>query len=121
MIIRIENLRIRTIIGIFEWEKKNLQELVVNVETEIDCPDPAALGDDISGTLDYKKMNKKIINFIEGGNFNLIETVAAGVAGIVFEDDKAVRVTVRVDKPGALRFADSVSVTYKTDKTKGAA
>ena len=115
-VIRIENLRLRTIVGIFDWEKKNLQEVVINVEVEIDCPDPSAIGDDISATLDYKKMNKKIIKFVEDGNFNLLETMAGGITKIVLEDDKALAVTVRVDKPGALRFADSVSVTHTVQR-----
>ena len=115
-VISIENLRLRTVVGIFEWEKKILQEVVVNVEARIDCPDPLAIGDDISGTLDYKALNKKIIRFVEDGRFNLLETIAGGIARIVLEDDKALEATVRVDKPGALRFADSVSVTHTAQR-----
>ena len=115
-VISIETLRLRTVVGIFEWEKKILQEVVVNVEARIDCPDPLAIGDDISGTLDYKALNKKIIRFVEDGRFNLLETIAGGIARIVLEDDKALEATVRVDKPGALRFADSVSVTHTAQR-----
>ena len=115
-VISIENLRLRTVVGIFEWEKKILQEVVVNIEARIDCPDPLAIGDDISGTLDYKALNKKVIRFVEDGRFNLVETIAGGIAQIVLENDKALEATVRVDKPGALRFADSVSVTHTARK-----
>ncbi len=115
-VIKIENLRLRTIIGVFEWEKKKPQELVINVEVEIDCPDPEAIGDDISGTLDYKGLNKKIINFIEGGKFSLLETVAGEIAKMALAEKKALKATVRVNKPAALRFADSVSVTYTAGK-----
>ena len=115
-VISIENLRLRTVVGIFEWEKKILQEVVVNVEARIDCPDPLAIEDDISGTLDYKALNKKIIRFVEDGRFNLLETIAGGIARIVLEDDNALEATVRVDKPGALRFADSVSVTHTAQR-----
>ena len=115
-VISIENLRLRTVVGVFEWEKKILQEVIVNIEALIDCPDPLAIGDDISGTLDYKALNKKVIKFVEEGRFNLVETIAGGVARIVLEDGKALEATVRVDKPGALRFADSVSVTHTAKK-----
>lgn len=118
-VISIENLRLRTVVGVFEWEKKILQEVVVNIEVAIDCPDPLAVGDDISGTLDYKALNKKIIKFVEEGRFNLVETIAGGIARIALEDGKALEATVRVDKPGALRFADSVSVTHTARRGEG--
>ncbi len=115
MLINIENLRLRTIIGIFEWEKKNLQDIVINVEMEVDCREPV-LRDDISSTVDYKNLTKQIIGLIEGGKFGLLETVAGRVAEIALSDEKVRKVAVRVEKPGALRFADSVSVTYTDER-----
>ncbi len=109
MIIKIENLRLRTIVGIYDWEKKEKQDLVINVTIEFDG-EKAALTDSIEDTVDYKSINKKIINFVETNNFNLLERVAGGICGIVFECRSVREVSVKVDKPGALRFADSVSV-----------
>ncbi len=115
MLIKIENLRLRTVVGIFEWEKKSLQDIVLNVEMEVDCPDPAR-HDDIANTVDYKELNKRFVKFVEGGKFGLIETIAGGIAEIALAEEKVGKVAVKVDKPGALRFADSVSVTYKAQK-----
>lgn len=111
MIIKIENLRLRTVVGIFEWEKKIKQDVVVNIEIEFDGTS-AIEKDDIEYTLDYKSITKKIISEVEGKNYNLIERIAGDVMKIVMEDGRVERATVKIDKPGALRFADSVSVTH---------
>ena len=116
MIIRIENLRLRTIVGINDWEKENKQDLIINIEVEF-CGEEASKTDDIDDTVDYKSINKKVIKFVEKGNFNLLEKIASGIADIIFENKKITKTTVRVDKPGALRFADSVSIT-ETRKRK---
>ncbi len=110
MIIKIENLRLRTIIGIYDWEKENPQDLIINVTIDFDGR-RACESDSIDDTLDYKAVNKKIISFVETNNFNLLERVAGGICDIIFEDPVVMWASVRVEKPGALRFADSVSVT----------
>ena len=115
MIIKIENLRLRTIIGIYDWEKETLQDLVINVTIDFDG-EKAAASDDIEDTIDYKAMNKKIISFVETNNFNLLERVAGSICDIVFEDPVVRWVSVKVEKPGALRFADSVSVTEARER-----
>lgn len=115
-VVKIENLRLRTVVGVFEWEKKTPQDVVVNVELEIDCPEPARC-DSIDDTVDYKKLNKEFISFVEGGKFALIEKIAGGIAEIALAEEKVHRVEVKVDKPGALRFADSVSVTYTAEQS----
>ena len=115
MIIRIENLRLRTIIGIYDWEKKARQDLVINVEIRFDG-EAAGASDSMEDTLDYKAMNKKIVDFVEKNDFNLLERVARGIRDIVFGDPRALAVSVRVEKPGALRFADSVSVTETAER-----
>ena len=115
MIIKIENLRLRTIIGIYDWEKENRQDLVINVSIDFDGR-KAAESDNIEDTLDYKALNKKIISFVETNDFNLLERVAGGICDIVFEDPVVRGASVKVEKPGALRFADSVSVTEAREK-----
>ncbi|MCY3985806.1 MAG: dihydroneopterin aldolase [Candidatus Dadabacteria bacterium] len=115
MIIKIENLRLRTIIGIYDWEKKNRQDLVINVTIDFDGR-KAAESDSIEDTLDYKAINKKIISFVEETSFNLLERVAGGICGIVLEYPAARSASVKVEKPGALRFADSVSVTEARER-----
>ena len=115
MIIKIENLRLRTVVGIFEWEKKVRQDIVINIDIEFDGSE-AVEKDDIAFTVDYKSITKKIISDIEGKEFNLIERIAGDVVRIILEDDRVSRATVKVDKPGALRFADSVSVIHSESR-----
>lgn len=115
MIIKIENLRLRTIVGIYDWEKKNRQDLVINVTIDFDGR-KAAESDSIDDTLDYKAINKKIISFVEKNDFNLLERVAVGICDIIFEDPAVRWASVKVEKPGALRFADSVSVTEARER-----
>ncbi|MEQ9618152.1 MAG: dihydroneopterin aldolase [Deltaproteobacteria bacterium] len=111
MIIRIENLRLRTVVGIFDWEKEVKQDVVINVEIEFDGAE-AMKKDDIQHTIDYKSTTKRIISEVEGKDYNLIEKIAGDVMEIIMQDKKVQKATVKIDKPGALRFADSVSVTH---------
>jgi len=115
MIIKIENIRLRTIIGVFDWEKEKKQDVIVNIEMEFDGK-KAAESDKLEDTVDYKSINKSIIEFVESGNFNLLEKMVNGIGEIILEDKKIKRATVRVDKPKALRFADTVSLTHKIEQ-----
>jgi D-erythro-7,8-dihydroneopterin triphosphate epimerase len=101
---------LRTVVGIFEWERNIKQDIVINLEIEFDGS-KAIEKDDIEYTVDYKSVTKKIISEVENREFNLIERIAGDVAKIILEDKRVQRASVKVDKPGALRFADSVSVT----------
>jgi D-erythro-7,8-dihydroneopterin triphosphate epimerase len=115
MIIKIENLKLRTIVGIYEWEKKTKQDIVINVEIEFDGT-KAIESDDIEDTVDYKSITKKIITLVEESEFNLIERIAGEAIKIIMENEKVEKASVRVDKPGALRFTDSVSVTQTQER-----
>lgn len=115
MIIKIENLRLRTVVGIYEWEKNVKQDVVINIELEFNG-DMAVKTDDIKNTIDYKSITKRIIADIEGREYNLIEKIAGDVVDIIMEDTRVERASVRIDKPGALRFADSVSVTHSLSR-----
>lgn len=105
----IKDLRLRTIIGINDWEKLNKQDIVINVWINFDAS-TAALSDDIEDTVDYKTITKNIIRFVEDAEIGLIEKLASAILDIIFGDHKVEAAKVRVDKPNALRFADSVSV-----------
>lgn len=107
--IYIEDLTIRCLIGINDDERINKQDVVINLSIEVDLTKPCA-SDDVSDTLDYKVLKKKIYTHIEDSSYFLIEKMAQSIADIVLEDKRAEEVTVRVDKPGALRFAESVAV-----------
>ena len=115
MKIRVRNLRLRTIVGIYDWEKAEKQDVIINIEFEIDGT-KAALSDSISDTLNYKNLNKKIIDTVQSSEFNLLEKLAKTVLDIVMQEEKVLWARVEVDKPGALRFSDSVSVECESAK-----
>ena len=109
MIIRIKNLRLRTIIGINDWERNCKQDIIINVKMEFDGNE-AAHSDNIEDTVNYKTITKQIISEVESSNFNLLEKLAHHILKIVMEHENVKRAAVTVDKPQALRFADSVSI-----------
>jgi len=114
--IYIRDLSLRTIIGIFPEERTKRQDVVVNVVMEVDSHSRAAASDDIADATDYKTITKHLINHVEGSSYNLIETLAERCAEICLEAPAVRRVTVTIDKPGALRFARSVAVEVVRDK-----
>jgi D-erythro-7,8-dihydroneopterin triphosphate epimerase len=117
MLIRIKNLRLRTIIGVEDWERRDKQDVVVNAEIEVDAS-RAAESDDLTKTVDYKTITKDIIRAVEGSDFRLLETLAQHVLKIILQHEGVLAVRVEVDKPHALRFADSVSVFCWGRKTE---
>ena len=115
MWIRIKDLRLRAIIGIEEWERKNKQDLIINVELEFDGA-AAARSDSIDDSVNYKSITKAIIREVEGSSHQLLERLADRILQIVMEDERVIRSVVEVDKPHALRFADSVSMTVTGER-----
>lgn len=110
MKIRIKNLRLRTIIGIFDWEKKRKQDVIVNIAMDFDGA-MAQKSDDIAHTINYKQVRNQVSEYIENNEFDLIEKVTGDVADLILKNHELVTsVQVEIDKPGVLRFADSVSV-----------
>ncbi len=114
MKIHIKNLRLKTIIGINGLERAEKQNVIVNVEVELDAS-RATETDRIEDTINYKTLTKRIINEVELSEFYLLEQLAHHILNIVLEDKKVIRGTVEVDKPQALRFANSVSVSCSGD------
>lgn len=115
MIVRIKNLRLRVVVGVYEWERKHPQDVVINVEFAFDGA-KAMTSDDLDDTVDYKRIKKEILAAVEDTHYALIEKLAGRVLEIVLADPRVQRATVEVDKPGALRFADSVSVTASAER-----
>ena len=113
--IRITNLRLRTIIGANDWERDHKQDVVINVKIKFD-PTAPIQSDELKDTIDYKTITKKIIEQVEGSNFYLIEKLADMIMKIVMENPDVKKAKVRLDKPHALRFADSVSIELKQSR-----
>jgi len=107
--IYIRDLNLRCIIGIYPDERREKQDVILNVKMDADLS-AAARSDDIKDTVNYKSIKKEIVALVEASDFNLIETMASRVLDIVMGDTRVQRATVTVDKPGALRFARSVAV-----------
>lgn len=113
-IIRVKDLLIRTYIGFNPEELVNKQDVIINLEIEVDVPQIAIDTDEPDGIYDYKKVTKKIINFVQEGRFKLLEALTRKLVDIILEDPMVKRVRVEVDKPHALRFAESVSVEMES-------
>ena len=109
MMIRIKNLRLRTLIGIFDWERKHPQDVVINARIEFDGSQ-AARSDSIGDTVDYKEITKGIIGLVESSQFFLLEKLASEILKFILSHPQVLEAQVEVDKPLALRYSDSVSV-----------
>ncbi len=110
--INISNMRLRTYIGINDWEQANRQDVIININ--IECSSRSLLAcssDDIKDTLNYKDISKKVIKCVESSRFYLVEKMAAAILAIALEAPLAIAAKVKVEKPGALRFSDSVGVS----------
>lgn len=113
--IYIRDLALRCIIGIYPDERREKQDVVINIRMEGDLS-AAPASDQIEDTINYKSIKKSVVRMVEVSEFNLIETMAARILDICFEDPKVQCATVTVDKPGALRFARSVAVEMRRER-----
>lgn len=110
------NILARGIIGINQWEREKPQDMLINLElySEVrrqDAPDT------ISECIDYSKVTKKVIQHAESARRFTVEALAEDIAHICLEDPKVLKTTVRVEKPGAVRFAQSVGVEIERSRT----
>ncbi len=113
--IHIRDLKLRCIIGIYPEERRAQQDVIVNITLYCDLR-KACESDNISDTVNYKEVKKKVVAMIEESSCLLIERLADQVAAIALESPGVERVNVVLDKPGALRFAKSVAVDITRDK-----
>lgn len=108
-IIYLHDLKIDTIIGIFDWERRVKQSVTLDIDMGKDTRQAAA-SDNVAHTLDYKAVAKRLLDFVGNSEFQLVEALAEGVAHIVREEFGVVWVRVRVNKQGAVRGAHDVGV-----------
>lgn len=108
-IIYLTDLRIETIIGIFDWERRVKQTVSLDLEMATDIQ-KAAVSDDIKYALDYKAVAKRLIDFVGQSEFQLVETLAEGVTEIIRTEFNVPWVRLRVNKQGAIRGAREVGV-----------
>lgn len=110
--IEIKDLHLRTIIGINKDERRDLQDVLINLVLYADTRIPG-LSDNVEDGLNYRSVVKGIIELVEGSRYYLVEKLCAEIANLCLEDPAVEGVKVAVEKPGALRFARSVGVTIE--------
>ncbi len=107
--IRICDLLVRCILGINESERREKQDVVINVVIHTDLR-KSGKSDRIEDTVDYRALKKRILAMVESSHYFLEEALADAVAELCLEYSRVRQVEVRVEKPNALRFARSVAV-----------
>jgi len=115
-IIYIRDLKIDTVIGVFDWERRIRQTISLDLDMATDIR-KAAASDDLIDTLNYKAVSKRLASFIEQSDFQLVETLAERVCEIVINEFQVPWVKLRVNKKGALRGANDVGVIIERGAT----
>lgn len=105
----LNELKIETVIGIWEWERKIRQTVIIDLEMSADIAKAAAT-DDVKDTLNYKSVAKRIQSFVAESSFQLVETLAERIAAIVRDEFGVAWVKVRVNKVGAIRGSRDVGI-----------
>jgi 7,8-dihydroneopterin aldolase/epimerase/oxygenase len=100
------------IIGFIDWERRVKQSVVLDIELPVDCR-RAALSDDVADTLDYKKVAKRVLSFVEGSEFQLVETLAHRLALVILAEFALEWVRITLNKPGAIRHSRDVGVVIE--------
>ncbi len=111
-IVYIRDLKIETVIGVNDWEREVRQTVSLDLEMATDIH-MAAETDDIADTIDYKAVAKRLIDFVEGTDFQLVESIAERVSDIIREEFGVSWVRLRVSKPGAVTGAQDVGVVIE--------
>jgi len=111
-IIFLQALEVETVIGIYDWERKIKQKVVLDLEMATDIS-KAAASDHIDDTLNYKAVAKRIIQFVEDSEFQLVETLTERVAGIILQEFQVPWVKVTLNKLGAIRGARGVGIVIE--------
>jgi len=113
--ILIRDLLLRAVIGVNPEERRDRQDVLVNIVLQADTR-AAGASDRIEDAVNYRTITKRVIALVENSSFCLVEKMAAEIANICLEEPRVARATVRVEKPGALRFARSVGVEIVRDR-----
>ena len=111
----IHALKAETIIGIYDWERQVRQTVLIDLELAADIR-KAALTDSIDDTLNYKRVAKRILAFVESSHFHLVETLVEHVAMLVLDEFGISWVRIILSKPGAVRSSRDVGVSLERDR-----
>jgi dihydroneopterin aldolase len=108
-VVYLKDLRIETVIGIYDWERQIKQTVVLDIEMASDIA-AAAATDSIEDALNYKSIAKRLIDFVGNSEFQLVETLAERIAQIIITEFHVPWLRLQVNKQGALRGARDVGV-----------
>jgi FolB domain-containing protein len=111
----IKDLSARGIIGLNDWEREKIQEILINISIYTDIRQ-AGKKDDIQYSVNYRAIAKKVIHHAETAARFTVEALASDIALICLNEPGVERVLVRVEKPGAVRFSHSVGVEIERTK-----
>jgi 7,8-dihydroneopterin aldolase/epimerase/oxygenase len=111
----LRGLQIECIIGFIDWERRVKQTVVIDLELPVDCA-AAAASDDVVATLDYKKVAKRVIAFVEASEFRLVETLAHRLALLLLSEFDVGWIRLTVNKPGAIRGSRDVGVAIERSR-----
>ena len=100
------------IIGFIDWERRVKQTVVVDLELPVDCR-RASISDDVADTVDYKRVAKRTLAYIEASEFKLVETLAHRLALLLLEEFGIDWVRISLNKPGAIRNSRDVGVVIE--------
>jgi dihydroneopterin aldolase len=114
-IVYLSDLRIDTVIGIYDWERRIKQTVSLNLEMATDVA-KAAASDNIKDACDYKAVAKRLIEFVGNSEFLLVETLAERIAQIVLNEFGIPWLRLKVDKQGAVRGAQGVGVIIERSR-----
>lgn len=114
----LEDLQVDTVIGIYDWERQIRQVVSLDLEMSADIRRAAAT-DQVSDTLDYKRVAKRLIQYVSQSRFELIETLIERVAQIILYEFGVSSVKVRLCKPGAVRFSKTVGIEIERKREPG--
>ncbi len=114
-IIRIKDLKLQTIIGCNDWERHKKQDIIINISMSFNHHDAVAT-DSIQSTVNYKEIKNRVLEEAGKTSFNLLEKLTDHILNILMSYPVVSTASVRVDKPGALGFADSVSVEIEAKR-----
>jgi len=113
----IRALKTEAIIGIFDWERQVKQTVIIDIEIGADVR-KAALSDSIKDTLNYKRVAKRVLSFVEASQFHLVETLAEHIAMLILEEFGIAWVGIVLSKPGAVRSSRDVGVALERDRSR---
>lgn len=106
--LQIKALSVKTHIGVYAWEQRILQQLLLDINLHIDL---THCNNELANTIDYNQLCARITSFLEANSFTLIETVAEQIAQLIKDEFKVEKLSLSVSKPHAIKNAGNICVT----------